>query len=400
MRHKRIGTLACAVLAAIAWCAPARAAGAVHDYTGVVPVLVYHGIHLVEDPVQDPYSIPPSEFARQMAMLVADGFHTISITQYAQFQAGGLGQLPDRPILITFDDGRIDSYGAADPILARYGMRAAMFVITANADAAKPGYLGWRALARMAGSGRWEVQEHAHTGHVVIPTGPAGATGPYYANLLYRNGARETFTNFKRRVTSDVLTGRRLMASHVPGFQSLVFAVPYGNYGQVRTNYAPIPAWERGWLTRTFAGIFVQDHPAYNRPGNPVGQRYAIHARTTASSLEAWLARALPRNAWIVPPSKPAPISKHRRPKRPSLRRLRVGRHRVVMILKGPPHAKLEVTRRRSGHVHRARVRVRRGGRVRDRGLHAATTYIYRAVAIARSGRRSRVLRVRIHTRR
>jgi peptidoglycan/xylan/chitin deacetylase (PgdA/CDA1 family) len=400
MRQARIALIALVGVALAALFSPTPSPAAVHDYAGVVPILVYHGLHPVSNTARDPYSIAPGEFARQMAMLSADGFHTISIAQYARFRVGDVAQLPNRPILITFDDGRIDSYQGADPILARYGMRATMFVITANADAAKTGYLGWPKLARMPASGRWDLQEHAHAGHVLISTGPRGATGPYYANLLYRNGARETFTTFKRRVTSDILTGRRLMASHVPGFEPLAFAVPYGSYGQARTNYAPIPGWEGPWLARTFTVIFIQDRPAYNPPGNPVGQRYGIHAGTTAATLEAWLAQALPRSAWIVPPAGPPASKRPRRPKRPSLRRLRVGRHTVVMFLKAPAHATLRVTRRRAGRRHRAAVRVSAAGRMRDRRLRAGTTYVYRVVAVSDTDRRSRVLRVRVRTRR
>ena len=169
--------------------APAAADAPVHNYRGVVPVLVYHGIDPVPRP-SEPYSITPAEFARHMAMLAGDGFHAISIAQYARFAGGDVEELPDRPILITFDDGRLDSYQGADAILGRYGMRATMFVITAAANAAKPGYLSWPQLRAMAAGGRWDLQEHAHAGHVRIPTGPGGRTGPYYANLIYRNGTR------------------------------------------------------------------------------------------------------------------------------------------------------------------------------------------------------------------
>src|SRR6202008_3161654 len=99
------------------------------------------------------------------AMLAADGFHTISSAQYVRFREGNVAQLPDRPILITFDDGRVDSFQAADPVLARYGMRATVFAITANADRAEPGYLGWSQLARMAASRRWAGHGTRHEGH-------------------------------------------------------------------------------------------------------------------------------------------------------------------------------------------------------------------------------------------
>ena len=316
---------ALSVLAALSiWCAhPARAAGdaTVHNYRGVVPILVYHGIDIAARP-SDPYSITQAEFARQMAMLSANGFQAISIAQYARFAGGEVEELPDRPILITFDDGRLDSYQGADAILARYGMRATMFAITAYAGAAKPGYLSWPQLRAMAAGPQWDVQEHAHAGHVRIPTGP-GRTGPYYANLIYRNGTRERFSAFKRRVASDILTGGRLMASQIPGFEPLAFAVPYSDYGQHRTNYAPIPAWVSGWLRFTFKSFFVQDRRVYNLPGNPIGQRYGVRSATTTAALHDWLLQALPQSAWVAPA-----------PARPKVRRLRVRRRSVVIVLK------------------------------------------------------------------
>jgi Polysaccharide deacetylase len=371
--------------------APAAPDAPVHNYRGVVPILVYHGIDAAPRP-SEPYSIAQAEFARQMAMLARDGFQAISIAQYARFAGGDVGGLPDRPILITFDDGRLDSYQGADAILARYGMRATMFVITANADAAKPGYLSWPQLRAMAAGGRWDLQEHAHAGHVRIPTGPGRRTGPYYANLIYRNGVRERFSAFKRRVSSDILAGRDLMASQIPGFEPLAFAVPYSDYGQERTNYAPIPAWESAWLQRTFKVFFVQDHRVYNLPGNPIGQRYGVRASTTAETLHAWLRQALPRSHWVSA----APT----RPKRPKLRRMRVHRRSVVIVFKLRDGITLKGTRRRAGRRHRVRVKVSASGRVRNRRLRPGTVYIYRVVAVDAAGRRSLVLRLSVRTHR
>ena len=337
----------------------------------------------------DPYAISQAEFERHMAMLAADGFHAISIAQYARFAGGDVAALPDRPILITFDDGLLASYQGADAILARYGMRATMFVITANAAAAKPGYLTWPQLRAMAAGGRWDLQEHAHGGHVRIPTGPGGGTGPYYANLTYQNRTRETFTDFKRRVSSDVLTGRRLMDFEIPGFEPLAFAVPYGDYGQERTNYAPIPAWESGWLQRTFKVFFVQDQREYNLPGNPIGQRYGVHSYTTAERLHAWLVDALPQSAWVFAA-----------PRRPQVRRLRVRRRSIAIAFKDRDGIELQATRRRAGRKHRVHVKVSAGGRVHDTRLRPGTVYVYRVVAVDAAGRRSPPLNLRVRTRR
>ena len=396
MFHKVIAAALLTALsaAALLGAAPrAHADAPVHNYRGVVPVLVYHGIHANSDPSRDPYSISQPEFARHMAALAAAGFHAISIDQYARFAAGFTAALPDRPILITFDDGRLDSYRGADAALGRYGMRATMFVITDKAAVSARGYLSWAQLRAMAAGGRWDVQEHAHAGHVRIPTGPGGRTGPYYANLIYRNGTREWFSVFKRRVASDILAGRNLLASQIPGFQPFAFAVPYGNYGQQSTNYAPIPAWLRSWLTHAFNVVFVQDHAVYNLPGNPTGQRYAIRASTTAGTLLAWLSQALPAGARVVAPPSPA------RPKRPTLRKRRVGPRSVLLVFKVRKGAKLSATRRRAGRSHRVRVAVGARGRLRDRRLRPRTAYVYRVVAVGPSGRRSSPLVIRVRTR-
>jgi peptidoglycan/xylan/chitin deacetylase (PgdA/CDA1 family) len=353
-----------------------------------VPVLCYHGVETGPASALDPYSISRQELERHLQMLSDAGFKTISITQYARFARGDLAGLPSRPILITFDDGLTSSYQEADKLLARFGMRATMFVITANANLAKPGYLTWRELISMAASRRWDIQEHAHAGHATIPTGPRNRTGPYYANLLYRNGAREKFTAFKRRVTADILLGRRLLAANVPDFVPVAFAPPYGNYGQ-RTNYAPITAWARAWLRATFSVFFVQEKRAYNLPGNPIGQRLGVRSTTTAEGLYEWLSRTLPSGA-VIP----------ERPRRPSLRRLRVGRRTIRIVFRRRERVSLELTRRRLGGRRRVQVPVSAGGRVHDRRLRAGTVYVYRAVAVDGHGSRSRVLRLRVRTRR
>jgi Polysaccharide deacetylase len=389
-RFRSVAVTALCVLTALSIWSTAPAAVAadppVHNYRGVVPVLVYHGIDVAPRPNQ-PYTIPQAEFERQIAMLARDGFQAISIAEYARFADGDVAALPDRPILITFDDGLLSSYQGADAVLARYDMRATMFVITATADAARPGYLSWPQLRTMAAGGRWDVQEHAHMGHVRIRTGPGRRTGPYYANLIYRNGTRERFSAFKRRVSSDILAGRRLLELQIPHFEPLAFAVPYSDYGQHRTNYAPIPAWESGWLQRTFKVFFVQDRRVYNMPGTRIGQRYGVRISTTAEALHDWLREALPQSAWVS-----------NRPKRPQVRRLRVRRRSVVIVFKDRRGVTLRATRRRAGRRHRVRVKVSPAGRLRNRRLRPGTVYVYRVRAVDAAGHRSSVLRLRVRT--
>ncbi len=269
-------------------------------FPGTIPVLAYHGIDDTVTPT-GPWSVTRTTFARHMAMLSLGGFQPVTIGQFARFAAGDTSGLPPKPILITFDDGRLDSYTGADRILQRYGMRAVMFVITGHADARRAGFLTWDELGRMARSGRWQLQVHAHQGHERIPTGLA-RSGPFYANLRWHNGVRELFTNYKRRVTADLLAARRRVAANAPGFRPDAFAVPYSDYGQYHTNYAPIPGWLTGWLRTAFRVIFTQDHHWLNVPGRFVNFRYGIHSSTSADELHAWLSSGLTERGLLPPP--------------------------------------------------------------------------------------------------
>ena len=196
-------------------------------------------------------SVPPGThltvsrtlFAQQMMALHLAGFHSVSIEQYARFaRSGDTSGLPSNPILITFDDGRLDSYRGADQILAaRHGYRAVMFVVASWPDSHPQWALHWNELVRMQQSGRWQIQEHAGAGHTFVPIDGHGTTGEFYAYREWKNGRLESFASYQQRVSSDVAEGERTLRQHIPGFRPLAFAVPYSNYGQRFTNDPRIP---------------------------------------------------------------------------------------------------------------------------------------------------------------
>jgi biofilm PGA synthesis lipoprotein PgaB len=261
----------------------------VPEYRGAVPVLAYHGIN----DHQDHYSISQRNFARHMAMLKAAGFNAISPAQYADFLHGDRERLPERPILITFDDGRLDSYRGADKVLERYGLRATNFIITAIVAEGNPFYSRWDELKKMARSGRWDLQEHTDDGHDQVRIDSERHTGPYYAYRRYLDGHLETFKQYRTRVVRDVLAGKRAMRKHIPGFRASAFAVPFGSYGQWEdsTNDRRIPRFFLRFLRRHFAAVFVQSPDARVRGRTERGdvERFEIHTRTTADQLYAWL---------------------------------------------------------------------------------------------------------------
>ena len=92
-----------------------------------VPVLLFHGICATVCPPANVYGVTQVEFARMMSMLKAVGYSTISTAEYVSFRRDKGTQLPPHPILLTFDDGRLDSWTGADDVLLTAHFRATMF---------------------------------------------------------------------------------------------------------------------------------------------------------------------------------------------------------------------------------------------------------------------------------
>lgn len=102
---------------------PANIAGAIE-----VPVLMYHKVN--SNPLTGGLGIrvAPVRFERQMRYLANNGYHTVSLTDLVAFLEKN-EVLPSRPVVITFDDGYLDNYQHAFPVLKKYGFTATIFVV-------------------------------------------------------------------------------------------------------------------------------------------------------------------------------------------------------------------------------------------------------------------------------
>lgn len=90
-----------------------------------IPVLNYHKI----DNYHHALSISPSEFEEQIKYLYDNGYQSISPDELILNLKYGKA-LPEKPILITFDDGYADNYYNAYPILKKYNFTATIFIVT------------------------------------------------------------------------------------------------------------------------------------------------------------------------------------------------------------------------------------------------------------------------------
>jgi peptidoglycan/xylan/chitin deacetylase (PgdA/CDA1 family) len=98
-----------------------------------VPVLLYHHINHHEG---DTVTVTPDVFAGQMRFLADAGFRAITLSELLEM-IHGKQAVTDRSVVITFDDGWLDNYLFAYPVLMQYRFRAVSFLVTGRVAAAK-----------------------------------------------------------------------------------------------------------------------------------------------------------------------------------------------------------------------------------------------------------------------
>ncbi|GAC1654287.1 MAG: hypothetical protein NVS9B1_05210 [Candidatus Dormibacteraceae bacterium] len=98
-----------------------------------VPILMYHYVRVKPDPRGDQLgyglSVSPDEFRSQMDYLDDHGFHPVTIEDLRNYLAGR-NALPDRPVVLTFDDGYADLYTGAVPVLREHNFKAVAYIVS------------------------------------------------------------------------------------------------------------------------------------------------------------------------------------------------------------------------------------------------------------------------------
>jgi peptidoglycan/xylan/chitin deacetylase (PgdA/CDA1 family) len=127
-----------------------------------VPILCYHQIREwrpTDSKVSRTYIVPPAAFAAQMRMLADSGYHTITPDQLYAYLISG-SRLPEKPVLLSFDDTDLDQYTVAYPEMKKYGFKGVFFIMTVSLG--RPHYMSRdqvRALSdegNVIGSHTWD----------------------------------------------------------------------------------------------------------------------------------------------------------------------------------------------------------------------------------------------------
>lgn len=133
-----------------------------------VPVLMYHYISVPPadaDAYRIDLSVAPDLFAAHLDAMQQAGYTPISL--YALLDNLTYGApLPEKPVVLTFDDGYVDHYNNAFPLLRERGMTATFFIVTDFIHDQRPEYLTWDMVREMYAGGM-SIEAHGRN-HVSL----------------------------------------------------------------------------------------------------------------------------------------------------------------------------------------------------------------------------------------
>ncbi len=230
--HKWRLPLICAAVAAVMLVAigegfaTRRAIATAASEDGIdLPVIMYHGI--LKDPArQGQYIISPTQFEHDLQYIRDAGYTTVTVADLIAYVDDGT-PLPDKPVMLTFDDGYYNNYLYAYPLLQAYGMKAVISPVCrwsqhysdtpSQADHAIYSHITWEEMREMVASGLVEIQNHSYDMH--------------YATAGRRKGtlplADESTEDYTRALTQDLSTAQRNLTDFA-GVTPTAFVYPYG----------------------------------------------------------------------------------------------------------------------------------------------------------------------------
>lgn len=197
------------------------------SHTTQLPVLMYH--HIDDNPSND-MMVSPARFEEQIAALTQAGWQSVTIQQLIDY-VDASSPLPDKPFLVTFDDGYRSNLELAAPILQKYSQHAVIFPIGINAGQEiyvhtgkplSPSRFGLAEALPWIESGVIELQSHTYDLHQRESYGISGRDGvlplPHEDEVAYRLA-----------LTEDVEKQQALFSREL-GQKPTALAYPFGFY--------------------------------------------------------------------------------------------------------------------------------------------------------------------------
>ncbi|HEY5647073.1 MAG TPA: poly-beta-1,6-N-acetyl-D-glucosamine N-deacetylase PgaB [Pseudomonadales bacterium] len=231
------------ILIALLWSGAARAE---------LLALCYHDVTTTtSEALRDPTTVSVSMLISQFNWLDANGYVPVRLSDVLAARNGGPA-LPERAVLLTFDDGYASFHRLVLPLLELYGFPALLAPVTSwvDAPAALPirygdenapreRFLNWEKLREIARSGLVEIASHTHDLHRGIPGNPQGNTQPAVTTLAYdaATGTYETPAEQRQRIWADLAASASLIEREL-GTHPAAIVWPYGEYSQIAQQLA------------------------------------------------------------------------------------------------------------------------------------------------------------------
>jgi biofilm PGA synthesis lipoprotein PgaB len=199
--------------------------------------ITYHDV--TDQAGSDPYAVTTANLTQHFEWLRKEGYSVVGLDEILAAANGGPA-LPQKAVLLTFDDGMRSVYTRAFPLLKLYGYRSVVSVVTGWVGAEQPiaydertlaaeDFLTWEQLREMQRSGLVEIASHTHAMHSGVPGNPLGNLQPAAATRIFSNGGYEDDAAFMLRIEDDLLRSATVIREQT-GRAPRAVTWPYGTW--------------------------------------------------------------------------------------------------------------------------------------------------------------------------
>ncbi|MCC8160663.1 MAG: polysaccharide deacetylase family protein [Oscillospiraceae bacterium] len=195
-----------------------------------LPIIMYHSV-LKDTDLSGKYVITPDALENDILYLRENGYTFVSAEELIDFTDNN-GELPDKPVMLTFDDGFYNNLGYVKPILEKRGAKAVISVVGSYTDEYSEsnianmtyGYLRWSDVYDMLLSSRIEIGNHSYD---------------FHSNTNGRNGSKknksESLEEYKRIFYEDTKKAQDRFLTKT-GFSPVIYTYPFGAYSEETTD--------------------------------------------------------------------------------------------------------------------------------------------------------------------
>ena len=185
-----------------------------------VPILMYHFL-AEDDKNPNPWQIRVEQFEADLIALKNEGYEAVFIQDLINFVYNRV-PLPEKPIVISFDDGASDFYSLAFPLLKEHNTKAVMAIIGSTTDKFSEdteankyfkSNMNWEQIIELHDSGLVEIQSHSHDLH----KGSGAAKKSGESTESYRERFAKDANKFNARVMEEL------------GITPTAFIFPFGS---------------------------------------------------------------------------------------------------------------------------------------------------------------------------